>query len=170
MDIEKCEFEMHTKDKSFVLTTVEEDTPQDIDNLDSGYYIEGDFNKINPMPILEKRITELYDVPKGTMFAHIKYDEAVNENYDYQIIRELTHDGTAIFILDLIFKVLQPIANKESYCKANAPEDLNSIKDIKYTIGDIKIEGDYGTKEINGMKMEGQTDVAYLPVRVEYVL
>ena len=104
-----------------------------------------------------------------TCLSHIKYDNTVNNNYDFQIVRSSTNDGTLLFLIELLNECAKLIINKEVYCKSNAPEDLDTIIDIKYTIGDFKVDRDIGTKEIRGQKMMGETDIVSLPVKVEYI-
>lgn len=99
--------------------------------------------------------------------GHITYDQGVNEDYEYQIIRESTHDGTLFFTQNLIFESLLNLMNKQSYCKKTIQdEDLTKVKDMNYTIGDIKLESEFGVKTKFG---SGVREVVTIPVKVEYV-
>jgi hypothetical protein len=103
---------------------------------------------------------------KNLRVGHITYDNKINKDYQYQIIRESTHDGTAVFTQGLIFKALSNLINKQSYYKGNISEDqLSKVKDVNYMIGDIKLETEYGVKAEFGAAIR---QVVSIPVKVEY--
>lgn len=104
---------------------------------------------------------------ENLVVGHIKYDQNVNEDYQYQIIRESTHDGTLLFTQSLIFDGLVNLMNKQSYCKKTLNDDeLSKVKDLNYTIGDIKLESEYGVKTKFG---SGIRQIVSIPVKVEYI-
>jgi hypothetical protein len=100
---------------------------------------------------------------------HLSYDSKINSNYDYQIIRSTTCDGSLYSLERLYSEIMELLINQESYCKGNAPEDLSTIKGCKYQIGDFNLEtehGDFGSKEKPWLQTEWTVS---LPVKVEYV-
>ena len=128
---------------------------------------------LNPVKLIPK-LFSFEGLPEDTSFklGHIKYDSNVNEEYDYRLIRSSTHDGTMLFTMQLLGEVLEPIVLQKTYCaKHFSPEEAEEkIKGIKYTIGDIFIENDFGVKDINGVKIHGQTETATLHVKCDYIL
>ena len=104
---------------------------------------------------------------EGLVVDHIKYDNSINDNFQYQIIRGSTHDGTLLFTKQLIDKALIRLINKESYCKGTITEDeLKDLKDVKYTIGDIKLDSEQTTDYKYG---DGIKETVSIPVNVEYI-
>lgn len=120
----------------------------------------------------EEMINELFKfdgVEVKYRFGHIHYDKSLNEDFDYQIIRELSHDGTEVFTRLVIGEALKPLVDRTTYCKKDVSEDrLSSIKEIDYTIGDIRIEKTYGSIELSTGKIHGVTDKVSIPVRCRY--
>lgn len=108
-----------------------------------------------------KIISELYEISIDDL-SYVSYDPKVNEDYEYKIIRASKSDGTFIFHIQLMDKVLNPILNRMSYFKKNEPKDMSKIK---YVIGDIVIETDIGMIDINGKVMHGQDETISLPVK-----
>jgi len=108
------------------------------------------------------------ELPKSIRLGHINFD--INIIPEYHIIRESTHDGTMLFTSQLIAEVLEPLVNRQGYCKASAPEDLSTIKEINYIIGEIELKSNYGMKDLKYGKYPGVTNVVSIPVRCEYIL
>jgi hypothetical protein len=104
---------------------------------------------------------------EGLIVGHITHNKEVNEDYQYQIIRESTHDGTVIFTMELINDSLSRLIKKESYLKGSITDDeLLKLKDVHYTIGDMKLETEYGVKAKFG---SGVRQKVSIPVKVEYI-
>lgn len=97
------------------------------------------------------------DIKKSISISHVK-----DFDPDYYIVRITTHDGTLMFVYEMYERVFKDIIQGTAYCIAK-PHDIED--DIDYTIGDLFYFSDFGTKEINGHKMMGQTDVMVLPVK-----
>jgi hypothetical protein len=128
----------------------------------------GNITLLNP----EEMINELFkfDGFEGKYrLGHIKYDKSLNKDFDYQIIIELSHDGTVLFTYQVVREALKPLVNRTIYCKKDVSEDIvDSIKDIEYTIGDIKIEKTYGMINSKAGSIRGVTDKVSIPVRCKY--
>lgn len=129
----------------------------------------GDIREILIDPLI--RISNLVEMHgKDIKFDHITYDESVNENYDYQIIRSQGHDGLLYVTDQTVNKALLPLINKTTYCSATIDKDeVSSVKEIKYIIGDIRLESEFGIIETRAGKIRGMTDTVYIPVRCEYI-
>ncbi|RNB59446.1 hypothetical protein EDM57_04705 [Brevibacillus gelatini] len=124
---------------------------------------------INPIEYISS-ILESNGYGKNLVLGHIKYDQAVNEDYDYQVIRSSSHDGTILFTMMLVDEALNPIINKTTYCtKTITEEELKKLVDIEYIIGDIKMETEIGVQDLPAGRYMGQTDTVYIPVRCRYI-
>lgn len=86
-----------------------------------------------------------------TKIANIEYNEKINNNYQYKVIRSIVCDGTLSFFQDLILRIMDDLINQRTYFKLTLPkEKINKLQDINYTIGDFKLIdefGDYGIKD-----------------------
>jgi len=105
---------------------------------------------------------------QGKFINTIEYNP--NAEFDYFTTERSTHDGTLIFTLNNIQKILIKILKKETYY-TKIPQDVidNPFNyNYKYIIGDIIIHQDFGIKNINGNKWPGQTDTLVLPIKFEY--
>jgi hypothetical protein len=106
---------------------------------------------------------------KDFRLGHIKYDERLDNDYDYQIIRSSSHDSTLIYTMENISRALEPLVNKTTYCKKDLAEDqLQDILDIEYMVGNIKIESEYGTVEVTAGRISGVIETVSIPVRCKY--
>lgn len=112
---------------------------------------------INPIEFISKFL-EQNGFGKGLVLEHIDYDSSINSDYDFQIIRSSNHDGTLLFTMMLLEDVVEPIIRKQSVHKDYVDTPL---KDIKYTVGDIKLESVF--------KDYKQYETASLPVKCEYI-
>lgn len=70
-----------------------------------------------------------------------------------------THDGTLLFVEENCLTALNVLYN---YYYDNK-DKLGCIE-----FGDIEIKSDHGTKDINGMNIQGQTDVVKIPVNIKF--
>lgn len=114
---------------------------------------------INPVERISA-ILEDNGYPGGLVLEHVTYDKSLNEDYDYQIIRSSTHDGTFLFTINLIDETLTPVINKATYCKKD-DVNIDEVKDIRYIIGDLMLKTEFDSNK--------QIDTMYLPIRCEYV-
>lgn len=104
---------------------------------------------------------------KGLGVSHIDYDNSINDDFQYHIRKEATHDGTVLFTNRLINESLLRLINKETYCKDTiSSQELSKLKDIEYTIGDIKLETNKGVKTKFGA---GIKQTVNIPVKVKYI-
>ncbi|WP_079709808.1 hypothetical protein [Paraliobacillus ryukyuensis] len=121
---------------------------------------------INPMEYISS-ILESSGYGSGLEVGHIEYDKSTNKEFHHQIIKESTHDGTILFTANLIGEALLPLINKHLYFKDSiSEEELMSLKDVNYVIGDIELESEYGVKASFGT---GVKDTISIPVKVEYI-
>ncbi len=124
------------------------------------------------MADFSKQIIDPTDLIKKLGFESvpywIKYDTDLWKG-DYDIVRGSKHDGTGLFTWQMYRKTLEPILNRVSYGKNEAP-DLEYIANIFYTIGPMRVSTVYGTIEINGLKMFGERQRVRMSVKCEYEL
>lgn len=99
---------------------------------------------------------------EGLRLGHITHDTVTNNNYDYRIIRESTHDGTHLFINELISETLFPLVAKQSVKNG---VDVSEIKDIEYIVGDLILDTDYDDEKYP----KKQANTTYLPVKCRYI-
>lgn len=115
--------------------------------------------KVTKLNIIEEisKVIELNGYGNGLVLQHIQYDEKVNDEYDYQIIRQSTHDGTMLFTKNVIQEALIPLMKKES-CHVDYVN--KGVKDISYLVGNITVETEY--------KVNKQVDTIKIPVKCNY--
>lgn len=124
---------------------------------------------INPINRISN-ILESNGYGSNLVLEHIKYDQTINDDYDYQIIRSSSHDGTLLFTISLMDKALLPLINKQTYCNNTiTQEELKNTTDIEYIIGDIRVETEFGMRDLPAGRFSGQTDTVYIPVRCKYI-
>lgn len=102
--------------------------------------------------------------------AHITHNpELVHE---YKIIRQCKSDGTMAHAYILAGEILDPILKKESTYKLTEPENWHDVVDMRYEIGNLKIEmGIVPEQEINPEKWWLHTLFkGELPVKVTYIM
>jgi hypothetical protein len=91
---------------------------------------------------------------------------------EYFIVRFSTHDGTMIFVQQLYKQALYEILSGSTFNRDTAPTDYikNYMSyDLKYTIGKTYFFNDFGIKNINGNKMQGEDNVLIIPCKIEYI-
>jgi len=84
----------------------------------------------------------------------------------YEIIRHIKHDGTAIFERELIGKIMENLFDKTSFFKGDNTE---GVKDIKYEVGLITIETVFGIVDLPIGRYPGETQTASIPVKCELI-
>lgn len=117
-----------------------------------------------------KRVVDLKDAV--SLFgidipSYITQDSSVSKRNgaQYEIIREVIHDGTLLFEVDLIKTALNPLIYKTSYFKSL---DTNNVSDVRYIIGDIRLCTVFGYVNINGKKFIGEKQRIIIPVICEF--
>lgn len=120
-----------------------------------------DKNTYNPVDLINSYWGE-------SLYTHIIYDPKL-KGYDYCIVRQSKHDGTFMFIKELIRSSLEVIVNQRSYCTKNEP-DWDKLKGINYTVGSVKHSTCYGLVELGADKRKhlGQSDRVRIPVKCKY--
>ena len=100
---------------------------------------------------------------------HVKYDENINENFQYKMIRIIEHDGTLLFtrqkMLEMFYEL---VCCKTVYDKLIKEVDSSKVKLVNYTIGDLKIESSRVSNSTKGFPMIEET--FELPIYCELVL
>ncbi len=118
---------------------------------------------INSMEIID----DILKYNKIKSVDHVFYDKSVNDNFDQEITMSCAHDGTFLFRKRLLDEVLVPLINKRVIEENRfSDEEVKKIKDIKYIIGDLIIESEYGVKIKDFV---GMRDTVKLPVKFEYI-
>lgn len=104
--------------------------------------------------------------------SHITYDKKMKASErDYWRIESSGGDGTLLFTIEMLQKALIPIVCKTTYGKTTAPKDMESVIDIKYTIGAMRHATVFGYVELRcGGKYPGQKERVRYPVKCEYIL
>jgi hypothetical protein len=124
---------------------------------------------INPLEMISN-ILVANGYPENLRVGHITYDNNVNSDYDYQMIRDSSHDGTFLFTQRVINEALLPLVNRSTYCTNTiTKEELKDVKGFNYTIGDIKLVTEYRKVNLPIGERMGITDTVYIPVKCEYV-
>lgn len=117
--------------------------------------------KINKNYITPMKAFEMFgmEMPKW-----ITYNPKLSKQNDaqYDIVRQSTHDGTLIFERELIGRVIENLANKTSYSKKDEQE---GVIDISYEVGNISIATVFGLVELPIGKYQGERQRARLPVK-----
>ena len=105
--------------------------------------------------------------------SHITYDSNMkSDERDYWRIEQSGSDGTVAFTIEMLQKALIPLLNKTTFSKITAPEDWGKVKDIKYTIGNIRHATVFGMIYLQCSKTNkypGQRERVRIPVKCEYV-
>lgn len=96
----------------------------------------------------------------------IKYNpELSKENgAQYEIIRKMSHDGTMIFELELMGKVLQNLYNRTSYFVSDGEESVKRI--AWYEVGDLVIESEYCDVDFLASRLPGEKQTISMAVKV----
>jgi hypothetical protein len=121
---------------------------------------------LNPSECISN-ILEDMGYGKGLEVDHICYDESVNEDFQYIVGNESTHDGTLIFTNKLIKDTLIRLISKQLYYRDTmTDEEFVNLKDVEYIVGDMKLETQRGVRASFGT---GIKQLVRIPVRVNYV-
>ncbi|MGZ9868226.1 hypothetical protein ACU3L3_07365 [Priestia endophytica] len=123
---------------------------------------------LNPLELISN-ILEKSGYGKNVRVGHIEYDKNVNSEYQYHVIETTSHDGTMLFSQQAIDKALLRLVNKQTAYKLTLPED-KEVKDVSYTVGDVKLESEFGEVDLPSGKHAGVKETIKIPVRCEYVL
>lgn len=102
--------------------------------------------------------------------SHIKYDPSLKKG-DFNIIRQSGGDGTLAFTLVMLQEGLLNIVNKSVFCTSKEP-DWSKVKDVIYTLGDMKHVTVFGMiflKCSKTHKYPGQRERTRMPVKCEFI-
>ena len=121
--------------------------------------------------ICMKRLCTINNVEytEGLGVQNIVYDNSVNESYQYNIIRSITHDGTLLFEINQVLEIFKELLTCKTIYKPLL-EGVNSedITMINYKIGDLTVEDEYGVKTDRPYPMVRQ--IFTLPISCELVM
>ena len=102
--------------------------------------------------------------------SHINYDKDINKNFQYKIIREITHDGTLIFTKYAIVEIFYELAEGKTVYKPLVDNvDLSNVIGVNYTIGDLKIKSEKVSKVSDNKRFPGVREVFELPIHCELI-
>lgn len=115
-----------------------------------------------------KTICKINDIEyqENCMLINLKYDVDTNENYQYELIRTITHDGSFYFTNQKLYEIFCEFIKMETYYKPSIA-DPSKVKKINYTIGDVRVENTYGVKSNKKFPMMEQRFI--IPVNTKIV-
>lgn len=111
--------------------------------------------KFNPIAELQRY------VPQFSAGAHVTYDPNLRKG-DFSMNRRQSTDGTLALTLMQVEEMLLELKERTKFHTANPP-DLSRLKDIRYTIGPMKIATVFNPAKFR------QREGFRLPVKVELV-
>jgi uncharacterized alpha/beta hydrolase family protein len=96
--------------------------------------------------------------------SHITINEKLSKRNvaQYEIIRQVSHDGTVVFTHNLLKDVLAPLWKKETYYKR---DNIDNVIDIRYEIGLISLATIYGKVKLPCGNVNGEKQRARVPVK-----
>lgn len=107
-----------------------------------------------------EEVCEMYNIE---MPEHIKTNEKLRRHNggEYDIVRNMSSDGTAIFEKQLLGNVIERLINKETYF---IKKDMTDVIDIEYEVGLISLATVFGKVELPigiypGMKQRARISV-----------
>lgn len=118
--------------------------------------------RVNPLDYI-KRLWPGVDV------SHIRFNPDVKPQYRRRW--QGGCDGTLALVYDDLARGLEPLVNKKSYHKPDAPDgDLSGFRDVVYEVGWMRWATVYGLIELKcGGKHAGQRDRFSIPVRATLI-
>lgn len=119
---------------------------------------------VNPLELLTRLRESGYVT--GPVSQHIVFDPTVNGRHcDYRIMRSSKHDGTYLFHLELIGKVLNPLLNRTSTRRGRE----NDAAPVRYRVGMMRCANVFGVMDTPwGRRGFCQRERLCLPVVCEY--
>ena len=124
------------------------------------------FSKV--VKVEDNEVCVFVECGKDRVKILVKYDP--NSEFDYFTTKSITHDGTAIFILEAIDELLfKPFNFGTMPIDIGINGENYSNYDYEYIIGDIVIHKDCGMKDINGHTMLGETNTIVLPIKFKKI-
>lgn len=107
---------------------------------------------------------------RGEFGINIEYNP--DAAFEYFTMENSTHDGTLLFVEEVIQKLLYKLLQFGTVPKRITEDIVGNPTDFnyKYIIGDIVMHRDFGLKSINGHQWDGETDIVVLPIKFEYNL
>lgn len=109
-----------------------------------------------------KALCKVNDIPysNNLRLKHITYNQSINDNYQYKMIRSITHDGTLSFQYNQILDMFSDLVNSKTIYKEY--ENVKDIKMVYYAIGDLTIENKYDVETDRMYPM--MTQIFTLPI------
>ncbi len=105
--------------------------------------------------------------------SHITYDPNIKAgDRDYWLIRESGGDGLYMYTVQMLQKAVLPLINKSTYDNTVLVEQLENVKDVKYTIGDMWHSTVFGMIYLQCSKTKkypGQHERVRIPVKCELI-
>jgi len=101
---------------------------------------------------------------------HITYDPTMKKHKgtaQYDIIRQVAHDGTFVFTYGLLQRTLASIASMTSYCLRDDIKH-SDCKRINYRIGALNLATVFGQVKVPAGEFPGERQRTRLPVQCEY--
>jgi hypothetical protein len=123
--------------------------------------------KINPIEFLNRFNT---DDKLSKTISRITFDK--NLKPDHMVTYEFNCDGTFALIYSGILKSLEKaLGEAVIYSTVHSKEKipLESIKNVKFVLGEITLEHNYGIVDLPAGRYPGEHDVVSIPIKCEYV-
>lgn len=114
----------------------------------------------NPMDWLRNRITEEQFASVGT---YISFDADVKPQF--RIIRASRHDGTLLFVEQLVWEALGPLVERRCWYAPDVPADPATVASIRYTVGRARIVSVFGLVDLPCGMVPGERQRITIPVR-----
>ena len=128
--------------------------------------------KISPIDVIDFIIkqnkcgNEPLDKDKKYTFSNIKYNKNLKGNYT--IKKCIYSDGTFLHEFDLIIDVILTVINCKIHDGTIYKEQIDKLKFLEYTIGDLQIENEYGDFNIKDKPWLKLKVTVSLPVSCKY--
>jgi hypothetical protein len=141
-------------------------------------------NIYNPFNVYKEYFRSL-EVNGESLSCHLESDQEIgkkmkisvryspHEKFQYFANSETKHDGTIIFFIDNICRLLNKVLTLGTYCSDGISDDFitNPFNyDVEYVIGDIIVHSEFGEQIINEVRMSGQHDTAFIPIKFTFKL
>lgn len=111
----------------------------------------------------------VFDGEIKKVISHIKYDPSAE--FDYCTTKQIQHDGTLIFEVELLVELLNRVFQAQTYNKETAPEGFTLRRweyETDYVIGDVVIHHEYGDQNVPDKPWIQSRTIAALPVSIKY--
>jgi len=123
--------------------------------------------RVNPLAILREMAScSRWSFTEANL-SHITFDPTLVP--EYRIIRGQVHDGLFVFTFGMLHKVLLSLVNQSSYYIPTVPDDLASLKEIRYTVGWLRLSSIFRRVHLPVGWWPGVRERLRIPVKCEYV-